>query len=111
MMQNRVLAVYFSMIRRSAICAVEVIASASSRMMSLYWAMEDVAEDPFEAADGPMLNICFVEAKVLICSRTTSMPLSSEAFSSSTIWRMFFVPYILLASARIVDVLPVPGGP
>jgi hypothetical protein len=33
-----------------------------------------------------------VDAKVLICSRTTSIPLSSDAFSSKTIWRMFFVP-------------------
>lgn len=34
-MQNRVLAVYFSMMRRRAICAVFVMASASSRMISL----------------------------------------------------------------------------
>ena len=40
MMQKRVLAVYFSMIRRSAICAVDVMASASSRMISLYVASE-----------------------------------------------------------------------
>lgn len=50
-------------------------------------------------------------AKVLICSRTTSMPLSSEALSSRTICLMFLGPYIRLARARIVDVLPVPGGP
>ncbi len=52
-----------------------------------------------------------VLAKVLICSRTTSMPLSSLALSSRTICRMFLLPYIRLASAKIVDVLPVPGGP
>ena len=52
-----------------------------------------------------------VLAKVLICSRTTSMPRSSLALSSRTICRMFLLPYILLASARMVDVLPVPGGP
>lgn len=34
-MQKRVFAVYFSIMRRRAIWAVEVIASASSRMMSL----------------------------------------------------------------------------
>lgn len=50
-------------------------------------------------------------ANVFICSRTTSIPRSSLAFSSKTIWRMFLLPYMRLASARIVDVLPVPGGP
>lgn len=50
-------------------------------------------------------------ANVLICSRTTSIPLSSLAFSSKTICRIFLVPYIRRANARIVDVLPVPGGP
>lgn len=38
------------------------------------------------------------------------MPRSSEAFSSSTMLPIL-PPYICLATARIVDVLPVPGGP
>lgn len=87
MMQNRVFGVYFSMIRRSAIWAVFVIASASSRMINLYPAM------PFVLPRGAdVMKICFVEAKVLICSRTTSMLRSSEALSSSTIWRMLSAP-------------------
>lgn len=86
MMQKRVLVVYFSMMRRRAICAVLVIASASSRMMSLKPAMPLLADAPLR------LKICFVEANVLICSRTTSMPRSSEALSSSTICRMFSMP-------------------
>lgn len=122
-MQKRVLAVYFSIIRRRAIWAVDVMASASSRIMSLKEAMEVLSEGLV------MLNICFVPAlmvsqrwkayaglqnglaKVLICSRTTSMPLSSLALSSSTICRMFLLPYIRRARAKTVDVFPVPGGP
>lgn len=70
MMQKRVLGVYFSMMRRRAICAVDVIASASSRIMSLYVASEDgVVEGSSEALVGVnALKICLVEEKVLICS-------------------------------------------
>lgn len=70
MMQKRVFGVYFSMIRRRAIWAVDVIASASSRMMSLYVAREvDVEFVSSEVATGvKALKICFVEEKVLICS-------------------------------------------
>jgi len=68
MMQKRVLGVYFSMMRRRAICAVDVIASASSRMMSLYVARvveEDALSDGSEAVVGVKeLKICFVEEKV-----------------------------------------------
>jgi len=39
------------------------------------------------------------------------MPLSSLAFSSSTICLIFLFPYIRRARAKTVDVLPVPGGP
>jgi hypothetical protein len=71
-MQKRVLGVYFSMIRRRAICAVEVMASASSRMMSLKEAPRAVGEVEFgssEEEDGAkVLKICLVEEKVLICS-------------------------------------------
>lgn len=54
-------------------------------------------------------NNTLVIAKLLIWSRTTSIPRSSDAFSS----RMCFLyagPYSLRARARTVDVLPVPGG-
>ena len=61
-MQKRVLAVYFSIIRRSAICAVAVMASASSSMMSLNVARGD------ESAAGAEEKICLVLEKVLICS-------------------------------------------
>ena len=54
MMQNLVFAVYFSIMRRSAICAVEVMASASSRMISLNELME--AASVFRAA----VKICLV---------------------------------------------------
>ena len=54
-MQNRVLAVYFSIIRLRAICAVDVMASASSRMMSL----KDVIEAWSEGI-GADAKICFV---------------------------------------------------
>ena len=67
-MQKRVFVVYFSMIRRRAICAVEVIASASSRMMSLKEA--SALERPPDSVSGLGLDvkICFVLLKVLICS-------------------------------------------
>lgn len=41
---------------------------------------------------------------------TTPIPLSFEAFNSRTIC-LYTFPYIYQAHARIVDVLPVPGGP
>ena len=50
-----------------------------------------VKDDEFEGP-APPENICFVDANVLICSRTTSIPLSSDAFNSKTICRMFFGP-------------------
>lgn len=103
MMQKRVLAVYFSIIRRNAICAVEVMASASSRIMSLNELMEVpsavgvavkiclVPDSPGQLG-GPGLDLKYILANVFICSRTTSMPRSSLALSSSTICRMFFGP-------------------
>lgn len=77
-------------------------------MISLYDAS---VEEPELLAGAMALNICFVEAKVLICSRTTSIPRSSEALSSKTCCRIRVGPYILRARARIVEVFPVPGGP
>ena len=73
--------------------------------------VEDVNISYFPAAQSRGNVELNILAKVLICSRTTSMPLSSEALSSRTICLMFLGPYIRLARARIVDVLPVPGGP
>lgn len=72
-MQKRVLGVYFSMMRRSAICAVDVMASASSRMMSLNvarwcWGSLVVGSEGVEVVGAKEEKICFVEEKVLICS-------------------------------------------
>ena len=58
----------------------------------------------------PVLKSFRVPAKFLIWSRTTSMPRSSDAFSSS-VMDAHCGPYRRFAIARIVDVLPVPGGP
>ena len=52
----------------------------------------------------------WVLAKSWICCRTTSIPLSSDALSSKIILGKR-EPYSLRATARMVDVLPVPGGP
>jgi len=67
--QKRTFSVYFSMILLSAFCASLVIASHSSKMITL---------NPFECNDR-------VEAKFKIFSRTTFIPRSSEAFNSKTI--------------------------
>ena len=67
-MQKRVFVVYFSIIRRKAICAVDVIASASSRMMSLKEASELAMPPESLSGLGLVVNICFVLLKVLICS-------------------------------------------
>lgn len=50
-------------------------------------------------------------ANVLIFSLTTEIPRSSDALSSNTLFRINSGPKSSLHSARIVDVLPVPGGP
>lgn len=50
-------------------------------------------------------------ANVLILSLTTEIPRSSDAFNSSTLFRMSSGPKSSRHSARMVDVLPVPGGP
>lgn len=57
MMQKRVLAVYFSIMRRRAICATEVMASASSRTMSLKLVREELE---LEVGFGAEVKICFV---------------------------------------------------
>jgi hypothetical protein len=69
MMQNRVFAVYFSMMRRRAICAADVMASASSRMINLKEARDDLP-----VVGGAIENICFVPARRLksVCARTFS---------------------------------------
>lgn len=43
-------------------------------------------------------------------SLTVSIPRSSDAFNSNTIYP-YLVMYVYLANAIIVDVFPVPGGP
>lgn len=60
---------------------------------------------------GSWLVVTVVFAKFLIFSRTTEMPRSSDAFSSSTRERYNSGPNSCLHRARIVEVLPVPGGP
>lgn len=51
-----------------------------------------------------------VSANFLIYSRTTAIPLSSLAFNSITML-LKSLPNISRATATIVEVLPVPGGP
>ena len=52
----------------------------------------------------------YVSEKVLIRSLTIFIPLSSEAFSSKTIY-LKEGPYNYFAHATMVEVLPVPGDP
>ena len=56
------------------------------------------------------LNMVFVLAKSTTCSLTIPMPRSSDALSSNTML-LIDAPYICRATARMVEVLPVPGGP
>lgn len=80
---------------RKAYCALEVIASASSRIIILC------------AFSG---TLTFYYAKDLIFSRTTSIPLSSDAFNSQTaVLRQS--PSNSLAKHIILVVFPQPGGP
>lgn len=58
-----------ALVRRRACCAPFVMLSASSRMITLCL---------------PGGSVTFLVAKVFILLRTTSMPRSSEAFSSRT---------------------------
>jgi len=60
---------------------------------------------------GSWLVVTVVLAKFLIFSLTTLIPLSSEAFNSKTLERYNSGPNSCLQRARIVEVLPVPGGP
>lgn len=52
----------------------------------------------------------FCCANILILFRTVSIPRSLDAFSSSTA-SLNALPKSILASAKIVVVLPTPGGP
>mmetsp|Transcript_44799 Transcript_44799/g.107536 ORF Transcript_44799/g.107536 Transcript_44799/m.107536 type:complete len:238 (-) Transcript_44799:69-782(-) len=92
---KRVVLEKISIVRRSACCAPSVMASASSRMMTLCL---------------PGGSVTFFCAKALMRLRTTSMPRSSEAFSSSTP-SLKASPSNARASASTLVVLPVPGGP
>ena len=92
---NRVVEEYSVMIILRAYWAALVIASASSRMTSLCM---------------PSGTVTFLFANYLIFSLTTSIPLSSEAFSSRTAF-LAVSPSMVLANAITDVVLPVPGGP
>ncbi len=103
----------------SANCASFVIASHSSRITSLNFALHKQCKLSMlvclhacyqRVHAQQYLKIVRVLTKSWICWRTMPMPLSSEALSSSTIPPML-PPYICLATASIVEVLPVPGGP
>ena len=78
MMQNRVLAVYFSIIRRSAICAVDVMASASSRTINL----NDARDEPLEVVGGPIEKICFVPRRHQPCPHPIRMTESARTRKS-----------------------------
>lgn len=124
------------MIRRRADWASCVIESASSRIMILNGGLGYV----FPSLATPLMFRGVSLANALILSRTTLMPRSSEALSSSTRFRKLSGlgdsteqepgvrregpsercgrvgagatdPNSCFDKARIVDVLPVPGGP
>ena len=89
------------MVRRRAFWASVVMESASSRMMTLN------GGEGNPSAGLPTATA----AKFLILWRTTPMPRSSEAFSSSTRDFDSSGPNNCLTMARAVVVLPVPGPP
>mmetsp|Transcript_65597 Transcript_65597/g.137119 ORF Transcript_65597/g.137119 Transcript_65597/m.137119 type:complete len:237 (+) Transcript_65597:541-1251(+) len=99
MRMNLAFDAYCSIIRRRANWAVLVMLSASSRMTSLGW--PSVLLLP---------KSCLTLTKVLIWSRTTSIPRASDALSSRVI-DLNFSLYMVFASAMMVEVFPVPGGP
>ena len=132
MRQKRALRVYFSMTRRSADCAAEVMLSASSKMIifgaeenmmrvlanSLIWSRttaraegrRDELTGELSHGRGRATAHRWHREGGLRRSQLPSIPRSSEAFSSRTMdWKC--LPYSLCAQARIVEVLPVPGGP
>ena len=77
MIQKRVLAVYFSIIRRKAICATDVIASASSRTISL--------KPPIEGeslAFGAAENICLVPFQLSASAKVAIQ------YDSTAYWQM-----------------------
>ena len=78
-----------------ACCAAEVMESASSKITSLCC---------------PARKLTRFLANILILSRTTAMPRSSEAFNSMTA-SLAKGPSNCRARHSIVVVLPVPGGP
>jgi hypothetical protein len=80
---------------RLSCCAPSVIESASSRMMTLCL---------------PGGSVTFFWANALMRFRTTSIPRSSDALSSRTP-SLNASPRSARASARMLVVLPVPGGP
>ena len=92
---KRVVLEYSSIVRRIACCAALVMESASSSNTILC---------------RPGGNVTFFCANILILLRTTSMPRSSEAFSSSTA-SLYAGPSSVCARHKMEVVLPMPGGP
>ena len=93
-MTNLHVLAYFSIVLLSAACAALVNASASSKKIILK----------------PSSPSGAVLANSLIFPLTTSIPLSSDAFSS---WRLCFhkSPNNSLARANALVVFPIPAGP
>ena len=83
---------YISMVRLRACCAASVMASASSRITILW---------------RPLGRVTFCCANILIRFRTTSIPLSLEAFNSKTA-SLNEEPSKCLARHKIVVVFPTP---
>jgi len=82
-------------------------APCGPRLASPCFARRRAAVQPAGAGHLKMVRVL---AKSTTCWRTMLMPRSSEAFSSNTIL-LIAPPYSCRATARMVDVLPVPGGP
>ncbi|KAH3683089.1 hypothetical protein WICPIJ_005940 [Wickerhamomyces pijperi] len=79
--------------------------SASSKMMILYGGHGYFSLSSLEGLETER------RAKFLTFSLTMEIPLSSEAFNSKTRDLDSSGPYNSLVKARMVEVLPVPGGP
>ena len=92
---NRVVLLYSSIVRRMACCAADVMESASSSRTILCL---------------PGGRVTFFCANILILFLTTSMPRSSEAFSSRTA-SLYAGPRRVCAKHKMLVVLPIPGGP
>lgn len=92
---NRVVDENTSIVRRRAFCALGVMLSASSKITILC------------RPGGRVICVC---AKVFILPRTTSIPRSFDALSSSNA-SLVFPPSSFLAKTSIEVVLPMPAVP